>query len=94
MAITAIVLIKAEPAAISELGPLISELSGVDEAHSVAGGDVDLVAIVKVADHEAIAGVVTEAIAKLPGITHTSTMIAFRSFSSDSDSAAYEGFGD
>lgn len=94
MAVTAIVLITAEPAAISELGPKISELAGVQEAHSVAGSDVDLVAIVRVPDHEGIAEVVTESIAKLPGITHTNTMIAFRSFSSASDTAAYDGFGD
>ena len=68
MTVTAIVLIKAEPSAISDLGPRLTEIPGVSEAHSVAGSDIDLVAIVRVADHEAIATVVTESISKLAGI--------------------------
>ena len=94
MGITAIVLIEAEPDAIAGLGAQLTEIEGVAEAHSVAGSDVDLVAIVKVADHEGIARVVTESIAKLPGIKSTNTMIAFRSYSADVLNAAYEGFGD
>ena len=94
MGITAIVLIEAEPDAIAELGPRLTEIEGVSEAHSVAGGETDLVAIVKVADHEAIAAVVTERIAKLKGIRATSTMIAFRSYSAETLDAAYDGFGD
>ena len=94
MTVTAIVLIKAEPSAISDLGPKLTEIPGVSEAHSVAGSDIDLVAIVRVADHEAIATVVTESISKLAGIEQTNTMIAFRSYSADAINAAYEGFGD
>ena len=66
MGITAIVLIEAEPDAIADLGPRLTEIDGVAEAHSVAGGDTDLVVIVKVTDHESIARVITEHIAKLP----------------------------
>lgn len=94
MSITAIVLINAEPEAISDLGGQLTEIDGVAEAHSVAGADIDLVAIVKVKDHEGVAHVVTESIAKLHGIRQTNTLIAFRSYSSDSVNAAYEGFGD
>lgn len=94
MGITAIVLIEAEPDAIADLGPRLTEIDGVVEAHSVAGGDTDLVVIVKVDDHEAIATVVTEHVAKVPGIRSTSTMIAFRSYSAEVLDAAYEGFGD
>ena len=94
MSITAIVLINAEPDTIAELGTQLTEIDGVAEAHSVAGGDVDLVAVVKVQDHEAIARVVTESIAKLDGIRSTNTLIAFRSYSNSSMRAAYEGFGD
>jgi len=94
MGITAIVLIEAEPDAIAELGPRLTEIDGVAEAHSVAGGDIDLVAIVKVDDHESIARVVTEHVAKVPGIRSTSTMIAFRSYSAEVLDAAYDGFGD
>lgn len=94
MGITAIVLIEAQPDAIAELGPRLTEIDGVVEAHSVAGGDIDLVAIVKVDDHESVARVITEHIAKVPGIRSTSTMIAFRSYSAEVLDAAYDGFGD
>lgn len=91
--ITAFVLIQARPDAIADLGQALADTDGVREAHSVAGSDTDLVAIVSVTDHEAVATTVTERIAKLPGITNTTTMIAFRSFSSDQLDASYEGFG-
>lgn len=91
--ITAFVLIEAEPGAIAELGQALADTEGVREAHSVAGSDTDLVAIVTVPDHEAIATTVTEHIARLPGITGTTTMIAFRSYSSEQLDAGYEGFG-
>lgn len=94
MGITAIVLIEAEPDAIADLGPRLTEIDGVAEAHSVAGGDTDLVVIVKVSDHESIARVITEHIAKLDGIKSTSTMIAFRSYSAEVLDAAFDGFGD
>ena len=44
--------------------------------------------------HCVFATTVTERIAKLDGITNTTTMIAFRSYSSDQLDASYEGFGD
>lgn len=92
--ITAFVLVEAEPDAIADLAPAIAEIDGVREAHSVAGGDTDLVAVLRVGDHSAIATVVTEKIAKLDGVRSTSTMIAFRSYSADQLQAGYEGFGD
>ena len=92
--ITAFVLIGAEPDAIAELAPALAEIDGVREAHSVAGGETDLVAVLRVATHQDIATVVTERIAKLRGVTTTGTMIAFRSYSADQMQAGYEGFGD
>ncbi len=92
--ITAFVLIEADPDAIAELAPAIAEIDGVRQAHSVAGGDTDLVAALLVPDHEAIATVVTEHISKLAGVKSTRTMIAFRSYSSDQLDAGYDGFGD
>jgi DNA-binding Lrp family transcriptional regulator len=92
--ITAFVLIGAAPDTIAELAPAVAEIDGVREAHSVAGGNTDLVAVLRVPNHEAIATTVTERIAKLEGVTSTSTMIAFRSYSSDQLDAGYEGFGD
>jgi DNA-binding Lrp family transcriptional regulator len=76
---TAIVLVHAEPAAIASLGPRLAALDGVSEVYSVTG-DEDLVAIVRVHDHERIATLVTEEIAPLEGIRATRTLIAFRQY--------------
>ena len=92
--INAFVLIKARPDAIAELAPALAALDGVREAHSVAGSDTDIVVIVTVPDHGAVAHVVTEQIVMIPGVLDTQTMIAFRSFSDAQLDATYEGFGD
>ncbi len=92
--ISAFVLIEAQPDAISGLAPAIAEIDGVREAHSVAGSSCDVVAVLAVADHQAIAEVVTERIGKLDGIVSTQTLIAFRSYSSAEIAASFEGFGD
>jgi len=52
MSITALIMINAEPGAIAELGTQLADIDGITEAHSVAGGDVDLVAIAKVETHD------------------------------------------
>jgi DNA-binding Lrp family transcriptional regulator len=90
--ITAFVLIEARAEAIATLGQALADVEGVREAHSVAGSDIDLVATIAVADHEAIATTVTERIAKLDGVVNTTTMIAFRRYSSAELDAAYGDF--
>ena len=50
------------------------------EAYSVTG-DWDFVAILRVATPEEVARVVTQRLARLPGIARTSTMVAFEAFS-------------
>lgn len=92
--IAAFVLIEADADRIAELGQALADIPGVREAHSVAGSGVDLVAVLAVPDHEAIARTVTERIAKLPGIRSTQTLIAFRAYSSSELDAAYADFGD
>jgi DNA-binding Lrp family transcriptional regulator len=77
--LTAFVLIVAEPSAIATLGAALAALDGVAEVYSVTG-DEDLLAVVRVADHEAIARVVTEQIAAQDGIVATRTLIAFRQY--------------
>ena len=52
----------------------------VSEVYSVAG-DYDLVAIVRVRRHEALAEVVTGKLAAIDSIIRTNTLIAFRAFS-------------
>ncbi|MBL1077751.1 Lrp/AsnC ligand binding domain-containing protein [Nocardia sp. 2] len=79
--ITAIVLISAESARIPETAQALADIEGVAEVYSCAG-DVDLVAIVRVRDHEQIAEVVTGRVNKTPGVLRTATHIAFKSYSS------------
>ncbi|MFF0490689.1 Lrp/AsnC family transcriptional regulator [Nocardia sp. NPDC003482] len=79
--ITAIVLIHAEAARIPETAQALADLEGVAEVYSCAG-DVDLIAVVRVRDHEQIAEVVTGRINKTPGVLRTDTHIAFKSYSS------------
>ena len=78
--LTAFVLITAAPDRIADLGPEIAEVDGVSEVYSVTG-DLDLVAIVRVREHDELADVVTRHISALDGITHTTTMIAFQAYS-------------
>lgn len=76
----AVVLIKARPAAVPELGPSLAALDGVTEAFSVTG-EWDFVAIVRLRSHEELAERVAGELALLTGIERTETMVAFEVFS-------------
>ena len=78
--ITSIVLIRAEPASIPATAQFLAEIDGVTDVYSVSG-DWDLVAIVKVAEYDQIARVVTENFPKVPGLQRTQTLTAFRAYS-------------
>ena len=78
--ITAIVFVKAEVARIPEVAEALASLDGVSEVYSVTG-QIDLVAMVRVRQHEDVAGVVADQINKVPGVTATETHIAFRTYS-------------
>ena len=71
----------ASPASVATLGQSIADVRGVYECYSVTG-DHDFVAVLRLSTHEEIARVVTSGIASLNGVASTSTMIAFRSYSS------------
>lgn len=79
--ITAIVLLHVDVARIPETAQAIANTEAVSEVYSVTG-DWELVAMVRVRTHEEIADVVTGTIAKVPGVTATHTMVAFRAYSS------------
>ena len=79
--ITAIVLLHVDVHAIPETAQAVADLDAVSEVYSVTG-DWELVAMVRVRTHEEIADVVTGRIAKVPGVTATHTMVAFRAYSS------------
>ena len=78
--VTAIVLIKTDVHQVPETAQALADLPHVSEVYSVAG-EFDLVAIVRVREHEELADVVTGEIAKLPSITATETLTAFRAYS-------------
>lgn len=87
--ITAIVMVHTEADRIPEVAQAIADLEGVTEVYSCAG-DVDLVAIVRVREHEQIADVVTHHVSKLDGVLRTATHIAFRSYASRDTDAGFE----
>ncbi|MEP7344252.1 MAG: Lrp/AsnC ligand binding domain-containing protein [Gemmatimonadaceae bacterium] len=78
--ITTIVLIKADPKSIPDTARQIAGIDGVHEVYSVSG-EWDLVAIVRVAEYQQIAEVVTERFPAVTGIVRTQTLTAFRTYS-------------
>jgi len=86
--ITAIVLITADVDRIPEVAQEIADLDGVTEVYSVAG-DADLVAMVRVREHEALADVIADRLNKVVGVTGTNTHIAFRTYSAHDLEAAF-----
>ena len=78
--VTAIVLVTCEVDQTPETAQALADLAGVSEVYSVAG-DWDLVAVVRVGDHDDLAETVTEHIRKVHGVASTRTMIAFRTYS-------------
>ncbi|GLZ53320.1 Lrp/AsnC ligand binding domain-containing protein [Actinomycetospora sp. NBRC 106378] len=86
--ITAIVMIHATADRIPETAQAIAELDGVTEVYSCAG-DVDLIAMVRVREHEDLADVIAGGLSRVPGVRDTSTHIAFRSYSAQDTDAAF-----
>ena len=78
--VTAIVLVTCEVDQTPETAQALADLDGISEVYSVAG-DWDLVAVVRVAQHDDLASVVTEHLRKVPGVEETRTLIAFRTYS-------------
>ena len=86
--ITAIVFVQAEVHRIPEVAEAIAGIDGVSEVYSVTG-DIDLIALVRVREHDQIATVVADRLNKVPGVTSTETHIAFRAYSSHDLEAAF-----
>ena len=78
--VSAIVLIECEKGSINQTAEALADLKGISEVYSVAGR-VDLVAVVRVAENEQLAEVITRQLLTVPGITRTETLIAFRAYS-------------
>jgi DNA-binding Lrp family transcriptional regulator len=86
--ITAIVMINAEVARIPEVAEQVADLDGVSEVYSVTGA-ADLIAIVRVHEHDQLANVIADRLNKVAGITETQTHIAFRTYSRHDLEAAF-----
>jgi DNA-binding Lrp family transcriptional regulator len=86
--ITAIVLVETDVARIPEVATEIAELDGVSEVYSVTG-DVDLVAIVRVREHEELAEVIAGRLSRVTGVRGTKTYLAFRAYSRHDLEAAF-----
>ena len=86
--VTAIVLIKADVARIPETAEEIAKIPAVSEVYSVTG-EFDLVAMVRVRAHEELGDVIPGTVNKVPGVTHTETHIAFRTYSRHDLEAAF-----
>jgi DNA-binding Lrp family transcriptional regulator len=76
----AVVLIQCEIDEIPEAAQAIAGIDGVSEVYSVAG-EFDLVAVVRVVNHDDLAKVIPQGIAKVEGIVRTETLIAFQVYS-------------
>jgi DNA-binding Lrp family transcriptional regulator len=87
--VTAIVLINAETNRIPDLAVQIAEMAGVQEVFSVAGR-YDLIAVVRVAENEQLADVISDRMRHLQGIVATETLIAFRAYSKKELEAGFE----
>lgn len=78
--ITAIVFVKAEVDRIPEVAEEIASIEGVSEVYSVTG-QIDLIAMVRVRDHDDVAAVIADQLNKVAGVKETETHIAFRAYS-------------
>jgi len=78
--LTAIVLIDTEANQIPEVAAAVAEIAGVSEVYSVTG-EVDLIALVRVREHDQLAEVIADQVSKVDGVLHTQTYIAFRAYS-------------
>ncbi|MFN2389765.1 MAG: Lrp/AsnC family transcriptional regulator [Actinomycetota bacterium] len=78
--ITTVVLAVCDIHQIPETAQAIADLPEVSEVYSVAG-DYDFVVMVRTRSHDDLARVVSEQIAKVPGIVRTQTLVAFKVYS-------------
>ncbi len=86
--VTAIVHFKVQRDQIPQVAGAIGELDGVREVYSVTG-DSDLVAIVRVPHHEALAEVIADRLGKVEGILESRTYLAFRTYAASEVDAAF-----
>jgi len=77
--VTAFILMNVERPRLKTIADDLLSIDGIAEVYSVAG-PFDLVAVVRVKEHEQLNDLVTEHVAALDGIVDTETLISFRAF--------------
>lgn len=86
--LTAIVMIKTDVDRIAEVAEAIAGLEGVSEVYSVTGA-IDLIALVRVREHQELAEVIPGRINKVSGVLSSDTHIAFHTYSQHDLEAAF-----
>jgi len=87
--VTAFLLVVCEPAQIVAVAHRLADTEGVAEVYTTTGS-ADFIAIVRVADLDELATLVTERIAVLPGIVRTDTHLAIRSYGRSDEDTAFD----
>lgn len=78
--VTSIILMHVARGTVNSVAEQLAEMQEISEVFSVSG-KYDLVAIVWVADNDALAHFVTEKLGKIESIVDSETMLAFKAFS-------------
>lgn len=86
--VTAIVFCSCDVDRIPQVAEEIAGLDGVSEVYSVTG-EIDLVALIRVAELDDVASVVADRVNKVAGVRSTQTHIAFRTYSRHDLEAAF-----
>lgn len=87
--LTAFVLITCEAARISEVAQAVAELPNVAEVYSVTG-EFDIIALLRVSTYDSLDEAVPGGIAQIPGVTGTTTILAFRRYAKRDLEAGYD----
>jgi DNA-binding Lrp family transcriptional regulator len=78
--VNALILMNVKRDRIKEVAESLAGIEGISEVYSVAGR-YDLIAVIRVRTNEELAELVTDTIRSFESITHTETLIAFRTYS-------------
>jgi DNA-binding Lrp family transcriptional regulator len=87
--LTAFVLITCESQRISEVAQAVAELPNVAEVYSVTG-EFDIIALLRLKEYESLDDAVPGGVARIPGVTATQTVLAFRRFARRDLEAGYD----
>lgn len=87
--VTAFVLIHTEASRISDIAQTIADMPQVAEVFSVTG-EYNIIAVLRVSEYEGLDEAVPSGIALIPGVTSTTTILAFRRFSRKDLETSYD----